>query len=341
MRLPALAPLGLILLLSACGASAGAPPPSTPAKPSAAASAAPAKLIVSYSNLDPTFLPLWLAVDAGVFQRNGLAVEVQNIDSSKGIPALLSGQVQVAKLSGSETLSAAAGGADVVVTSVGAPVYPNVFQVAQDIKTVADLKGKKVGVSSIGSGSDVATRLGLQKVGLDPDKDVSIVAVGSSTNRVAALLSGAIQGGLSTPPDTLTLEAQGFHMLFDMTQLGIQAALINDAFLRSYVAANHDTVQHYVDSLVQATALARKDRAAAVKSLKKYLKSDDDHAMDVTYDYFTTKVIPTLPDARPELYAGSQRVLGAQNDKVKAFDVARMLDDSFVQSAAARGLDKS
>jgi NitT/TauT family transport system substrate-binding protein len=109
-----------------------------------------------------------------------------------------------------------AGGADLVLLGNFVPVYPFEFMVPADITTLDELRGQRVGVSSIGSSSDIATRAGLHRAGLDPQKDVDIVAVGSWTNLVAGLLNGAIQGGVSRPPDSLSLEAKGFHALFDL-----------------------------------------------------------------------------------------------------------------------------
>jgi ABC-type nitrate/sulfonate/bicarbonate transport system substrate-binding protein len=97
-------------------------------------------------------------------------------------------------------------------------------------------------------------------------------------------------------------------------------------------------VQRYVDSIVQATAALRKDKAGAVAVYKKYLK-DTDEALVKTYDY-AMELFPNLPYARADQMADSVRVLGANNDKVKNYDLGKMLDESFVKSAANRGLDK-
>src|SRR6267378_4872972 len=180
------------VFLAAC--QPAVPPTATqaPAKPAAttapAAAAGPAVAWhVSYSNLIADNLPEWLALESGIFKQNGLDVTLDNIVSSTGIPALLSGQVQIAHLGGSETLSAAAEGGDLVVISITGPVYPFVFMAPAAITSIDQIKGKKIGVSNVGSSSDIATRVMLKKVGLDPAKDVEIVAVGSLQNRIAAL----------------------------------------------------------------------------------------------------------------------------------------------------------
>src|SRR5437764_3620840 len=99
---------------------------------------APARVVVSYSELVPSELPFWIAQEAGIFQKNGLEVEQQLIESATGLPALLAGETQVAQLGGSTVLGAAVGGADLLVVGVLAAVYPYVFQAHPSIRTVDD-----------------------------------------------------------------------------------------------------------------------------------------------------------------------------------------------------------
>jgi NitT/TauT family transport system substrate-binding protein len=342
-------------LLAACvpPASPAAPAPAATATAPAAAApagaaAAPtpfsgplAKVTASYSELVATELPVWAAQEAGLFQKHGLDVDLQLMESTTGLAALIAGQTQIAQLGGSAVLSAAAGGADVVVLATLAPVYAYVFQVPASIRTLEDLRGQKVGVSRLGSSSDIATRVALRKVGLDPDRDVSIIQVGSSTARTAAMLSGAIQGGVAQPPDNLALEAQGFHSLFDLAALGLPVAQLTVVTQRSYANANRDVVQRYVDALVEATARARRDRELGLTTLRKNLKTDDERALVTTYDYFSQHVVAALPFPRPEQFADAAAELGENNPNIRSFDVARLLDPSFVQSAADRGLGGS
>ena len=184
--------IATVLLAAACGGSAVTPTASPTAAASAAAATAtpkpsPFKLVVSYSNIIGDELPLWSTKEGGLFEQNALEIgDLQNISSAQGVPAVISNNVQVAQVGGSEVLSVNAEGGDLVVVAQLAGVYPFVLEVAASIKTIADLKGKKVGVSSVGSSSDIATRAALKKIGLDPDKDVTIVPVGSAAQRLAA-----------------------------------------------------------------------------------------------------------------------------------------------------------
>jgi NitT/TauT family transport system substrate-binding protein len=315
---------------AAPGAGAAAAPTT------AAFNGPPVALHVSYSNLIADNLPEWMALESGIFKQNGLDVTLDNIASSTGIPALLSGQVQIAQLGGSETISAAAGGGDLVIIGIIGGFYPFVFMAPASITTTDQLKGKKIGVSNIGSSSDIATRVMLTKVGLDPDSDVTIIAVGSLSNRMAALLNGAIDGGVAQPPDQLALEDKGFHVIYDLAAQKLPSVGTAVVVQRSWLNSNKDVAQRYIDSLVQAVAKSRADKETALTVLQKYLNTDDQRALGVTYDFFVGQVTPQYPLIKPEQFTDAIKYLSESNEKIKDFDLSKILDNSFAQSAFDR-----
>ena len=342
--------VGLVLLTgcqpaAAPGAPTAAPKPAAtsapvataaPTPPPTAPAASAVALHVSYSNLIADNLPEWMAFESGIFTQNALDVTLDNIASSTGIPAILSGQVQLGHLGGSETVSAAVAGGDLVIIAITGPVYPFVFMAPSSIASVEQLKGKKIGVSNIGSSSDIATRVMLNKVGLVPDQDVTIVAVGSLQNRMAALLNGAIDGGVAQPPDQLALEDKGFHVIYDLAAQKLPS--VGDCIVvqRTWLNSNHAVVQRYIDSIVQAIALSRSNKEQSIPVLGKYLHNDDQRALGVTYDFFVGNVTPQYPVVSSTLFADAVEQLGATNDKIKSFDVNSLLDNQFVQSAMDR-----
>jgi len=323
----------LALLVGAgCGGAAGG---SATASPSAKV-----HLETSYSELVPDSLALWAASDGGYFARNNLDVNVQLIESTKGIPALLSGQTNIAVLGGSNALNAAVSGADLEVIAVLAPVYPYQLMVPASITDAAGLKGKKLGVSSIGSSSDIATRVALKKLGLDPAKDVTIVAVGSSQNRIAAMYSGAIQGSVNQPPDTVAMKARGFHSILDLAGAKLPTANTGVVVQRSWASSHNGVVQRFIDSLVQASVRVRKDSAFTVKVLKKWEKSDDTAAMQATASYYMREIVPALPYPRAVMFKDALAVLVTRNEAAKGYDLNKLLNQSYVKSADNRGLGR-
>jgi NitT/TauT family transport system substrate-binding protein len=344
MRRLLAAALLVATVASACGGSA-APSPSnsvasaSSAAPSATTKPAPFALKAATPTTSGAFLWAYLASDAGIFADNGINADVRYIQSTQALTALISGEIDVSLGAGSDVLSAVVGGADLVIVAVPTPTYPFIFEVAPGITKATDLKGKKIGVSSIGSSSDIATRVALKKLDLDPDKDVTVVAVGSANSRTAAAVSGAIQGAVSLVPDNLVLEDKGWKPLVDLAELGLPAVQNTVTVRRDFLSAHRDVVQRFVDAMVIAIARAKKDKAAALASITKWSKLNDPRLLQATYA-MSTKTYPALPYPKAELFGDSITELSAKNPKVKGFDVSKMLDDSFVKSAADRGLDK-
>jgi len=328
-----------VVLVAAC--SGNAAPPATAAVATATASPrpTPVTLKVALPTTSADFLWTYIAKDAGIFADNGIDADIQYIASTQSVTALVANQVGVSLGAGSDVLSAAASGADLVVVAVPSPTYPFIFEAAPGISAPKDLVGKKVGVSSTGSSSDIATRVALRKLGLDPDKDVSIVNVGSAEQRTAAALAGAIQGAVSLVPDNLVLEEKGWKPLFSLVDLKLPAVQNVVAFSRSFFVSQRDLAQRFVDSMVLAIAREQKDRAFGIEMVKKWSKIDDQRKAEAAYDFYA-KIHPLLPYPKVEMFADSKTLLGATNDKVKTFDVAKILDESLVKSAADRGLDK-
>ena len=146
---------------------------------------------------------------------------------------------------------------------------------------------------------------------------------------------------MDNPPAAQELEDKGFHALFDLAALKLPTANVTVVVQRTYLESHRDVAQRYVDSLVQGAARARKDGPFTVSVAKKYFKLDDDKALKDTYDFFIGEIAPSLPYPRPEQFADAIEVLAQKNDKVRSLDLNTVLDATFVDSAAKRGLDKT
>src|SRR6266545_470074 len=339
------------ILAAACGGStpAATSAPTTAPTQAAATTAATAtprpcctKVIAAYSNITGDDWVMYYAFEKGIFKEQGLEVDMQSISGgAQTSAALLANKIHIGQFGGSEALSAVAQGADLVLVGNMATVYPYILYAQKSIKTVADLKGKKVGVSNKGGSSDIATRAALKANGLDPDKDVQIVAVGSHANRTAALLNGSIDAGVDDPPEDEELVKAGLNPIIDLASQKLPAANTGIIVQRSYLNANRDTIQAYIDATVIARAKMVKDKEGSVAVLKKYFKSDNTASMEKAYDFFIagkSPVTPLYPMPSVEQFKDSIAILGADNEKIKNVDVSKMIDTSFVKSAQDRKL---
>ena len=224
------------------------------------------------------------------------------------------------------------------------PVYPYKLEVVSSIKTPQDLKGKKLGISRIGSSSDSATRAALRRFGLDADKDVQLVQVGSLATRMAALTSGALDGAVAALPDTVDMEKDGkLHPLLDLAAEKLPAVNNTLVARRAYANANKDTTQKYVDSVVEGMARIKKDKPLMIELVKKYLKdrSGSDQALDETFNFYANSVFRIPPITTAEMFKDSMDQLADKNPRAKGFDINKLIDNSFVENADKRGVGKS
>jgi NitT/TauT family transport system substrate-binding protein len=282
---------------AASPASVAASPASAPAPVAAVGARMVTKISVSYPE-GGAQLPLFYARDKGIFAKNGLGVALQGLGGGPvAVAALQSGEIQIADIAGSEVVSADAAGADIVILATLTPVYPYVFEVSQAISSKHDLKGKTIAVRASGDATDIATRVLLQREGLDPDKDVIILALQREGARMASLMAGQICCTVAQVQDRLPLEKNGSHVLFDMTTLGIPNAQGVIATNRAYARDHSDVVQHFMDSLIESIERSKKDKPGSLAVLKAQLKLEDDALVGATYDFLYTQGRSESPDA--------------------------------------------
>jgi NitT/TauT family transport system substrate-binding protein len=319
--------LGLLLFTVACGAPAPAAPTVAPTAPTAAPLT---HVTTAYSTTSTSDLPLWVARESGLFAQHGLDVDVQLIQNPGTTAALLAGQIDVAFEGVSDMLGPVNNGADLVILANLVPTPPYVFEVGPSIQSVQDLKGAKLGASQAGGSDYVALRAVLKQLGLDPATDVDIVFVGGVTDRTAALLGGSAVGTLTAPPETLTLEKQGFHPLLDLTTLHLSAVNAGVVVKRTYTEDHRAALQQFMQAILEAIALEKRDRALTEGVMQKYLKLSDRAQLDAAYDFFVGKLIPDVPMVSTDQFAQAIDTIAEKDPTIRNLDLHRLVDTSFL-----------
>jgi ABC-type nitrate/sulfonate/bicarbonate transport system substrate-binding protein len=326
--------LVLCCMLTACTAAPSASPPTS------VVGAGPGLThIVISTTATANNLPEWLAKESGIFAKHGLDAEFQTLTDENAVAALITGGVNFSPTGASQAVLASSAGADLAILAVKVPTFPWKFYARPEINTLADLKGKKVGITAAGAPFDVGLRMVLPRLGLQPDRDVTFIAAGSIPNVTAALFSGALDGtALVVGPDSLKAESLGMRVLFDFADQKVSYPLSGITIQRAYLTANRSTVQEYVDSIVEAITLVKRDKPATVEVIKKYIGSTDPVEIDYTYNYFS-RILLSQPLPKAELFADMVASLAETNEQVRGLDITRLIDASFVESAVSRGLD--
>ncbi|MBI2998930.1 MAG: ABC transporter substrate-binding protein [Deltaproteobacteria bacterium] len=239
----------------------------------AAASAQMTKLKVSYSSITANNSPVWLAKEKGLFSKHRLDTQVLLIESgTTSIQALVAGETQIAQLGGGVILSSGLAGADVV--SIAGLENRSAFSlIAQkEIKSAEQLKGKRLAISRFGSASDLAARLILQRLGLVPDKDVTILQVGGTSTRLAAMTKGSVESAVITPEFYILAKKIGVTTLADPLSVKIDFPQNAIATSRSFLKSQPETVTQYLKAVLEAIHYFKSNREESMRIMGKYLK---------------------------------------------------------------------
>src|SRR6266487_251922 len=229
------------------------------------------RINVGYSAISGDALPAWVAKDAGIFEKNGLDVQlVFFTGGTTAVMALVSADTPIAQLAGAAVVNSVMAGSDAALI-VGGVTSLNYYLMGRpEIKTPEQLKGGSVAISRFGSSSDFIARFALSKIGLTPGKDVTIVQIGSTPDRVAAVLTGRVQATVINPPASIIAEKKGMTILADLPKLGLVYQHTTAATTRKYIREHADVVRRYVKSQVDAVHRIYTDKETSIKVLGKY-----------------------------------------------------------------------
>ena len=184
------------------------------------------------------------------------------------VQALLAGEIQFGHLSPAPMLTAWAQGADFVW--IGTTTHQMVFTLLADpaIAKGSDLKGKKIGITRIGSASDLAVRAALEQFGLDP-KDVTMISLGGIPDILAAMRAGAVQAGILSPPTSTAARDLGYRPLLHIPDFGREFTFSGIAARRSFVQSQPEIARAYMASLTDGAKIYQRRQPRRVASLAK------------------------------------------------------------------------
>jgi NitT/TauT family transport system substrate-binding protein len=249
-------------------------------------SAAQERLKIAYSSADASNTVWFTALDAGIYRKYGLDVELIFIQSSTmSVSTLVSGDIQVANSSGGAVASAVVGGANLVMTACYINTLPYELIVQESVKSVEDLRGKSVGISRVGSASDVAARVLIKGLGLEPVKDVPIIQVGGPSERAAAFRTGKIVG-FPSPPGTIHLAKGMPHRIMISTadfQKRFEFPYICSTTTKSYLASNRETMKRLTMALIEATHFLKTRKQETMKFIAKYTRQSDPQFLESSW----------------------------------------------------------
>ena len=296
--------------------------------------AADLKLDIPFQSVGVGVLPFWVAVDGGAFKKYGIDVTTEFLAQSPTVIAsMLSGDAPFAISGEDAVISADLAGGDIVILASGPEKLFFSIYGAKDVKSVTDLREKRVGISRFGATTDFVLRYILGQSGISPS-DVSILAVGTTASNLAAMRAGAIQATVLAPPTTLKLKRLGFNQVADMENYDLYFYTSPLIAKKSWVAAHHDETMNVVRGYVAGIAATRANEKLARDVLAKYSQTTDEDILQGSLQALLN-VLPKTPTPKP---AAIQT--GLDQNKLpaaKGANAAKFIDASFVDELQRDG----
>jgi len=276
--------------------------------------------------------PLLYGIERGFYCDEGIDLVYVSLRADLGIKALLSGDIDYSYSTGTIIRGAI----------LGVPVRNLTFDFSRvmhalmsrpDIANAAALKGKRVGVSSFGATGDLAARVALRSIGLDPEKDVTIITLGPDTLRHAALVAGTVQATHIPVPLNIQLKKEGYHELVYAGKI-LQRPLTGLATSLEKIQKHPGQVQRMVRAFLRATRALKAERAGFIAfAQKKFGYSKE--VIDEAYKYLVDALAQDgfVEDSSLQAAIDEAKSLAKINKPISHSDV---VDYSFLRAAVRK-----
>jgi ABC-type nitrate/sulfonate/bicarbonate transport system substrate-binding protein len=305
----------------------------------AAESGKTAPLRVAYSAITVNQAIPWIALDAGHFKKHGLEVELIHASSITALHSLLAGEVAVAQSVTDACVSANLGGADTLFLAaiLDKPLYS--FIVNPKIKSPADLKGKRVGVTRVGSTPDALARAMLKMWQLDPVTDVTIVQLNEMGLLVQGLVNGVIDAAPISIPNNIRAKNLGYTELFDMTKIGKTYITGTVVTRKRFIDGQRDTARRFMRGFLEGMKTYLEDEEFSIKVIQKWTRAKNRDEVKEAYALQAKNMlrIPrTSIDGVKTILEGMEKLPGA-----KTADPHRFVDSTILADLEKEGFLKT
>jgi ABC-type nitrate/sulfonate/bicarbonate transport system substrate-binding protein len=307
--------------------------------PFSAAAAAP-KIVLAHGALNARIAPLWIAQEQKFFAKynvDATVILVRQIQVM--ISGLGTGEIDIALTSGSTLLGAAAGGLDVkMVAALNAKVTYDLVA-APAIKTAKDLRGKRFGIQAFGGGLWMGAMLGLEYLGLDPQRDnINVLQVGNQSIIAQAMEAGSIDAAALDGVFSRKLKQKGFNILADFSQANIPTIGLGLVAKSAFIRERQEALEGVLKGLSESIAfiLSPKYKPVVLKTIMQHLRIGDPVTAEEGYQDLVTglekKPFPSIEGLR-----NAQRLLKPRNPKLQTIKVEELVDDRIVRRLEESG----
>ncbi|HEV8726120.1 MAG TPA: ABC transporter substrate-binding protein [Candidatus Binatia bacterium] len=291
------------------------------------------KLRLAYAGWEIGTAVAYVGVDSGLFKKQGLEIEELPIRDtlSAGVQSLIGIDLLIGFGNPLAVLQPVASGADITVIGSHVSFDQYGMGVGSAIGALRELKGKKVGVSALGARSDLIARVMLRRAGLDPTKDVEMVAAGLAPARAMALSKDLVQGAPLSQDVATEAQKLGIKIL-EMKSVPVVTDLLMTT--RAFIKREEETVRRFMRGYASAIQYFVSKRSESLTILKKYFPGNQGVGVDAMYDAFSAQLRP-LPELNNEAIQALVDVGAAVDQRTKTLKPADIVEPRFFDELKA------
>ena len=291
---------------------------------------------IAYSSVNPHALLVSLAEKRGLYAKYGLSSVVVYIPGgSTVIQGMISGDIDLGQLTGPPGVAANLRGADILYVAMTDDRMGYQLATRPEIKTAADLKGKRFGISRFASSSDFGLRTLLRRLGIDP-KDVTILQIGNESERLTALKSGGIDGSIFNAPFGSMAKKFNFNVLADAGALGIPYFNTGMCGSAKLLQKNEGRILNFLRAYVEAIKIFKTEPEFTLKALAQFSRVNDQELLKEAYDYNKNK-IPDIPYPSVSAMQAVVDPLVAAEPKLGKIDARNFVSDRYLKKLEEEG----
>lgn len=297
---------------------------------------------VAYSSFSGAYVPLWIAVEEKLGRIHDLDLKSIYAGRIRPQQLLASGEVPYVIATGTGALTSHILGVkdqEIILTFIN-KVNSAIFT-RSDIKSAEDLRGKTIATGRPGAFGDMMVRYVLRaKLGLVPDRDVKLLAIGEAQLAMPALERGVVQAASLTLPVTLIAKKMGYRELIDYDSAGVVYPYNTVTTLRETSAKNPQLTEKLLKTMIESIHVMKTDKAKSLAVMKKYMRGASDEILEETYQY-TSANLEENPTPRLDVIKAALEILSYQYPQAKETDPNLIIDTTIMKRIEQSGFIKA
>ncbi len=283
---------------------------------------------------------VWLAKQKNLFAKYNLAPEMVYIPGgSINIQALISGNLDISQLTAAPGVAANLEGADIVYIACFVDKLNYQLVTRPEVKSPAELKGKRLGISRFGSAADFGLRVMLRRLGIDPARDVTILQIGDEPARSAAVQAGNIEGTVMNAPFGTQAQRLKLNIVADSVKMGIPFFGTGLLGSRRVLDRDERKVLNLLRAYLEAIKVLKTERTWSIQALAQFTRVSDLKAVEEAYDNFKDQ-LPNVPHPSLEAMQAVVSQMAETSPKARTADARSYIEDRYLRQLENEGFAK-